>query len=321
LIGGDFVKGQEYLFIYNGTFFDTTIMNVPIAPSQLTFYVRSDSTSIVDMNPASSTAGLESNSGLANTPQDAFKTIQGAMNTIASRYISTQTITIRVSDGTYTTGGHYNSQYVAKWDIIGNTANPGNVTIDCRNLNVSSYVPGIIWAGICFMTGTHGRMEVNGFNCQSYWENIACEGNMILRNIHFNGPVSGQTPFQLGGGQCFVWDTHYYSTTVVCGWWFWVSNGFLAIGDDGSIDATKTTLSPIGTPTLSSGVVGCTSAGTCTVYNGPGNYSWTAACVAPQFTVDNAGGIGFQNGDYTTGTQNALPGNSDGIVGSGGYIY
>src|SRR6516225_5762727 len=116
MIGGNVIAGEEYMFVYNGTNFTSTIMPVPVQPPQTTFYVRTDSTSTVDSN------GLESNSGFANTSTSAFKTIQGAINTIKNRYISQTLITVRVADGTYTSGGQETANYIASWNILGNTS-------------------------------------------------------------------------------------------------------------------------------------------------------------------------------------------------------
>jgi hypothetical protein len=184
LIGGDLYAAQESLFVYNGTFFQTTYQPVPQQAPVLTFYVRSDSTSVVDSN------GLESNSGFFNTPTDAFKTIQGALNTIKYRYISTLQITIRVADGTYSSGVYDDSQYITSWNIVGNTASPGNCIINATSTSTASYVPRA-FAGICVACGQHSHMTINGFTFQSYDNNARCNGWLNILNCNLNAPLSG----------------------------------------------------------------------------------------------------------------------------------
>jgi len=182
----DVVGSMDYLFIWNGTNFSSTIMHSPkIAPTL--FYVRSDSTSIVNM-----TTGLESNTGLANTPQDAFKTIQGAINTIQATYISTISVKIMVSDGSYIGAGFHSSQYISAFEIQGNDANPANCLIDCTSTNLANYVPGAGPAG--FGAGKFGNLTVHGFSIKSYGACIGCDtGVMHVSNCNFQSPTSGHS--------------------------------------------------------------------------------------------------------------------------------
>jgi hypothetical protein len=225
MVGGNFIAGQDYAFIYNGTFFQNTIMPVPQKPPVNTFYVRTDSTSIVDSN------GIESNSGFFNTPQDAFKTIQGAVNTIKLRYISTVAINIDVADGTYSSGVYDDSQYIAAWNIVGNTANPQNCIINCTSTNTGSYVPGA-FAGICVTCGKHSHMTVNGFTLQSYDNNARANGWLSLQNCNLNGPLSGTAAVYVGlAGLIRITGNISYSTANSIGTMFFAdSGGIMQVG-------------------------------------------------------------------------------------------
>jgi hypothetical protein len=288
-------------------------MNAPIAPPQTIFYVRSDSTSTVDMNPNSATAGLETNNGFANTPQSAFKTIQGAINTISSRYISSGEITIRVSDGTYLSGAMVDSQYVAKWNIIGNPTNPENCVVDCRSTSPTNYVPGT-FAGECFQCGPHGFMEVNGFAMMSYYQNCHCMGHQILRNIHFNGSTGGFWGCGgIGGeldlyGNCVIggsMSTLVFSNAMYC------QLGYLDAFITEPLNIT------VAVSISMTAVVYCTNAGICSVYNYPGIWSHSGQVSGYEWYVSNAGGIGMEAGD----NGGVFPASAAGVIGSLGYHY
>src|ERR1700751_619582 len=62
LLSGDITKSMETTFVYNGVNFNGMTPDLQKHPSQTTFYVN--------------TAGNDNNTGFANTPQDAFATIQ-----------------------------------------------------------------------------------------------------------------------------------------------------------------------------------------------------------------------------------------------------
>jgi hypothetical protein len=175
MVGGDLIAGEEMIFIYNGTNFTSMISPVLIAPPVSTFYV----------NPA----GNDNNSGLANTPAAAFATVNGAMNAIKSRYVSQDVITIRVADGTYLGGFGDSSSFIAGWNVIGNSANPGNVVIDASQTTAPA---GTIGGTGCAADGPT-YITLNGFTFKSYYSNIstATGGAIEATNCHFTAPVSG----------------------------------------------------------------------------------------------------------------------------------
>src|SRR5262249_3500099 len=152
-----------YAFIYNGTTFSSVIPNMPITPPQYVFYVRTDGGD--DVN----------HSGLTNTAADAFKTIQGAITLLKQRYISSETITIRVADGYYAGGFSDSSRYVSAWNIIGNAATPANVIIDGSVLTASnppSYYPQPAYPCAAYDAAV---ISIQGLTLRSYNEQIVCE--------------------------------------------------------------------------------------------------------------------------------------------------
>jgi len=237
LIPGNFVPNQEYIFVYNGTFFSTTMQPAPQSPPQTTFYVRSDAVSTVNM-----TTGLETGNGLANTVQDAFKTLQGALNTIMDRYISEQIITVRVADGTYTSGVQVVSSYMAGWNFVGNAANPGNVIINCTSTADGTYVPGSC-PGVCFQNLPGGNLSINGFSCQSYSFNILNNGLMYCSNIKFRSPTSGlSSMFQNAIGTCgfsgYIEANSYNGNDIL----FAVAGGVINLGWDSAYASQRKTI-------------------------------------------------------------------------------
>jgi hypothetical protein len=292
-------KNLEYIFIYNGTNFSSTLMRVPQKPPQLTFYIRSDSTSIVDMNPASPTAGLESNSGLANTPTEAFKTIQGAANTIAARYISTERIKLIVADGTYTSGLYHSSQYISGFELQGNDSNPQNCVIDCRSTTLSSYVPGS--GPGCIGVGKNGNIVAHGFTLQSYSCNATTSGGRLeLYHMNFNGPTSGHTSCiaAVTGGSCLVWGNCSYASNVGGQYIFEAAySGSLSIGaaSDFAEDTRVLNWDYIGTVSGWAGFLAHNSA-VISVANRTGVVNVTGnKLAAREYYAQFGGGIGFLN--------------------------
>jgi hypothetical protein len=210
--GSDFERGAiysglEYTFVYNGVTFSSTIMNVTQRPPQMVFYVRSDSTSTIDTN------GIESNTGLANTPQDSFKSIQGAINTIQLRYVSTTTVKIMVADGVYVGGGHHNSQYITGFEIQGNDANPGNCVIDCTPYSLTNYVKGC--GTVAFFSEVFGNLLIHGFTIKSYSQNVAAYGGKLeAYNCHFTSPIGPTGAITSSvAGHVIIWGTCQYTST------------------------------------------------------------------------------------------------------------
>jgi hypothetical protein len=278
-------KNLEYTFVYNGVTFSSTLMDVPQSPPQTTFYVRTDSLSAVDSN------GLESNTGFANTPQSAFKTLQGAANTIASRYISQNTITVMVADGTYTSGLSITSTYIAAWNFVGNSTNPQNCIINATSTADSSYVPGA-YSGICFVNYAGCHLTINGFSCQSYYDNVRNNGLMFLSNMVISSPSSGNnSAVQNSIGVLNAFGNITSNATVPNEPLFGCTgSGVLNLGWNSIFASQQRTLhlNYVGQLLY---VVTCVDGAQCSVYDNMMTLSGTAP--ANGFLVNTAGGIGF----------------------------
>lgn len=121
-----------------------------VVPSQVrekltanrTYYVRTD--------------GSDSNDGLSNASGGAFLTLQKAWNTVAALDLSIYSVTIKVTDGTYTAGINMSAMPVGGSNILieGNTTTPGNVHINVTNAH-------------CFVVTAPlpCLMNINGFKC------------------------------------------------------------------------------------------------------------------------------------------------------------
>jgi hypothetical protein len=312
---GDVFAGLEYTFVWNGQTFSSTIMNVPKRPPQTTFYVRADSTSIVDSN------GIESNTGFANTPQDAFRTIQGAMNTIQALYISSQTITLRVADGTYTSGFQHSSQYISQYEVIGNQANPGNCLIDCTSVNVNSYVPGSPTA-ICASVGEFGNVILSGFSFKSFSPNIVGGvGVMQVSDCNLSSPTSGNRAIVecvLSANMQFFGNIHIATpqacTAVFQAW----QNGLIYIGVSDYFGQDVLNLYFDGTVTGSAFMHAFTG-GVMLVHNDTGSQGNTIVVHGGPFNgyeylADTSGGI-----DFSVGTT-YFPATQPGIATPPGYV-
>jgi hypothetical protein len=300
MVAGNLTAGEEYTFIYGGGastsyHFDSTIPPIPRAPPQTTFYVRADSTSVIDAN------GIESNTGFANTTTDAFKSIQGAINTIKSRYISQNTVTIRVADGYYTSGFGDSSNYIASWSIIGNAANPGNVTIDATSTNAASYVPGAPHAS-CIESNSACVMSVNGFNLKYLYQGVVAQagGNLSPTNIWFNASSnSGGTAFVGGGGggNMFISGNFQYSGNVPnsalisCG-----GGATINIGShDPYFGSIPVSFNMVGAPNFTNGVCGAASNGSVGLWGSV--VSWNGVQpIGRQYNCSSCGGIVFIDG-------------------------
>lgn len=91
-----------------------------VLTSSRTYYVRTD--------------GSDSNDGLTNTSGGAFKSVQKAIDTVASLIIGANNVTIKLADGTYS-NSDANVLVSSPWlgtgtvTIEGNTTTPGNVIL------------------------------------------------------------------------------------------------------------------------------------------------------------------------------------------------
>jgi hypothetical protein len=295
-VGGEFTAGEEYIFIYNGTNFTSTIPPIPLEPPQTIFYVRTD--------------GNDNNSGFANTPTAAFQTVQGAINAIENRYISQKIITVRVNDGTYTSGWTVNGQYIVGWEFIGDTANPQNCVINATSTNPSSYVTGAP-KGVCCSVGSLGQMIVTGFTFQSYLMNVLATGYVELNIINFTGPTSGD-PIISGGGpsaDIYLHGNCNFSTTNSLTCLFSMDGGQMSFGYTDPNWGTSSTLDFAinNAVTVTEAVAVSQGGAVMIVYNA--NVGFTGAVpTGKQYLCSTAGGIAFD------GPATAIPGTQPGVV-------
>ena len=92
-----------------------------IAPPTDTFYV---------IGPK----GNDNNTGFSPSPAEGFRTIQGAINKLSSRYITTGTVTINISSGEYE-GFSVPNSMVANWNIRSLEGNKKTVLINATDPN------------------------------------------------------------------------------------------------------------------------------------------------------------------------------------------
>jgi hypothetical protein len=139
-----------------------------------TYYVRTD--------------GNDSNTGLVNTSGGAFRTIQKAVDTVATLLdLGSHTVTISIADGSYT-------ENVLLRDFI---ASGGSVTISGNNTTPSNVVLTNTGSGVCFSysgaSGVGGSYKITGMKIQA-----ASEGAGILlyvqnhRNIWIDKLIFGR---------------------------------------------------------------------------------------------------------------------------------
>lgn len=292
-IGGETVGGEEYIFIYNGVHFTTTIMHVKPYPPQNIFYVNG-------------TYGNDYNSGLSDngTPStEAFKSVQGAINRIKERYISSVEITVRVADGTYDTGWSDSGNYIASWNIVGNTSNPGNCTIDATSMSSAHYATNGSPQGSSVGCGFACKMTVQGFNFKSQYPNVGSSGNLTCLNCHFTAPL-----YRASDPHCVVSNgiitlggyCTFDGQGSACG-------GFLEAGSSGTIGLSSYTdpiyggsaqcqINVVGTPSFASAAGGygafCTAGTNGIIYLGlPGTIFSGGICHGYQYIVHAGGGV------------------------------
>jgi hypothetical protein len=314
---GDMFASQNYIFMYNGVSLCTTLQ--PVAQKTTgtlpatTFYVRSDSTSTIDSN------GIESQDGLANTVGSAFRHIQGAVNTIKQNYISQNTITIRVADGTYVGDGAYiTNGFIAAWNIIGNTSSPSNCVVDCTSTNAATYIPGMN-AGSCFGgQGSGINITIQGFYMRSYYSNADNVGGaMAAINCYYTAPVVGSpTCGASGGGNYTVGGTNnYFSGANACDCWLSAYNsGSCGMGGHDVYGTSSTVINIVGNPVMNRAFVEAISAGTITIFQTTVSFPGGTP-QGPQYYCDSGGGINFMDG----GTW-GFPGSQPGVVFPPGWV-
>jgi hypothetical protein len=294
--------------------FTSTIQTFPQQTSGIikatTFYVRADSTSTVN------SSGMESQTGLANTAAAAFKTIQGAINTISANYISTQQITVRVGPGVFNGGGTYvgdtitvNNSYIASWLFIGDTTTPSNVRIDASSTSVNNYIPGCRPLTACTIAGG-ALATVQGFQFVSNSCNAGAQASstLYLNNCWFTSNPTGEPViFTTGGSTVSLFDLRNSGVLVGSGNFFSSSGpieSFMAayggaagyLGETSIYGNTTVTVNMSGTVTVTSGWLQAVNSGT--IYLGPSSVTtWPGSSVSgPGYQCTTGGGIVFSGG-------------------------
>ena len=130
------------------------LANVTLLTTNTTFYVNAST-------------GNDSNSGLASS--SAFATIQGAINTISTRYIATQGVTIQIANGTYS-GFNINTSMISSWTITGNIASPASVTVSAATAAINT-------GRACQIFST--QVKISGILFTAYYECINSNGSVV----------------------------------------------------------------------------------------------------------------------------------------------
>lgn len=316
-IGGELIGSEEYPFIYNGTNFTSCIMNVLEKPPQNTFYV----------NPV---YGYDWNSGLSDsgtTGSQAFKTIQGAINRIKERYVSETAITLRCADGTYTSGFAEDTNYIASWNIVGDTSNPQNCIIDCTSTVASSYIAPAE-PGVCVSCGKIAKMIVEGFMFKGQYSNAVSSGSLSISNCWFTAPLySPVSPHTIvvDNGTLNVTGTCTFSASVGCGGLFNSGAGG-AMGIGGGVDplygtATYCTFNVIGNPSLYTSASGygavATAENSSMIAFSQATMTWEGGQFQGyQYICTTAGGIYFDH----NAINGWLPASMAGVVSAPGWV-
>ena len=305
LLNGDIIANMETTFVYNGVNFNNMLPDLPKHPVQTVFYV----------NPS----GNDNNSGLANTSAQAFATVSGAMNQIKTRYTSQTTITIRVADGVYIDAFYDNTNYIASWNIVGNTTTPGNVTINAISTSGSSYPSAYAGPGRgCVSYGT-AVITINGLTFQSFYENAAASGGGYLQinNCVFTSPTSGASG-AIGAntdGKVQLYGNCSYSGSVsnICIFYVY-SSGTMTFGYHDAIATNNLSFNIVGTPPIATATMSASGNGTVVFYNTAVTFTGgIPTCM--QYNITTGGGIISETGVYTM-----FPGTIPGQVTPPGWL-
>lgn len=304
-IGGELVGTEEFIFIYNGTHFTSTIMNVPERPPQNIFYVNG-------------TFGNDYNSGLSDngtSTTQAFKTPQGAINRIKERYISSTQITIRVADATYIGGWSDNENYIASWNFVGNTANPQNCIIDATSTNPTDYQPGAE-GGSCVASLGTAQMTVQGFTFKSYYWNLVTRdgGNILAIGNNYTGSTAGQGCIAASrGGHIGLSGVNKYTSSLSVNAVFTAQEaGVLNIGGHNVFATNSFSMAVSGGGACPGGVASASSGGVIAIDNSVVTFTG-GLLTGPDFLAQTAGGVLFNGGS------GILPGTSPGSAIAPGY--
>jgi hypothetical protein len=302
MVGGNVVAGEEAQFIYNGTNFTSWVPPIPQQPPQTTFYVRPD--------------GNDNNDGFANTAAHAFLTISGAMAMISSRYISQNTITLRVADGLYVDAFAATTGYISSWNIIGNAANPGNVVVNATSTNQGAYPPHAGIARACQAAGP-GNITIQGFTFQSYFDNLAAVagGNITVTGCNFTAPTSGAAAviFSTGGHVTLYGNCQYTGSSPVGTIFVTADCGTMTFGYYDALFTNNLVFNISASSQVTSTTITAYRSGSGRVHNPACAFTgYQPTC--QQYNCSTGGGISF-----STGVNTIFPGTQPGVVTSPGW--
>jgi len=123
--------------------------------------------------------GNDANDGIST--QWPFKTIQGAINTIASKYLTFAQVTIQVADGEYD-GVTIPASLVQNWAFIGNPSDPASTVIKAQTLDINRGRA---------VTSRGNGVYFDGFELKSAYENFSINDatTTSIRNCILNIPT------------------------------------------------------------------------------------------------------------------------------------
>lgn len=126
---GDFQPNDLLFLVFDGSRFrlDPTMLSMDRRYSKLT-QPPTDTFYVIGPN------GNDNNTGFSTSPTEGFRTIQGAINKISSRYITTGTVTINLSPGVYE-GFSVSNSLIANWNIRSLEGNKRSVLVSATDPN------------------------------------------------------------------------------------------------------------------------------------------------------------------------------------------
>lgn len=213
-----------------------------------------------------------------------FKTIQGALNAIAARYLTTGTITVNVADNASYIAYSIPPSNIGAWNIVGNNTSPGNVIVTAASQAVNNGY-GAISSGNVTLSG----MSFNSFNSNV----IANSGFCLLNQSILHAPTNSAPQFCLAAAaaQLNLTGTIGYSGSCAG---FGVAQAFgrLVFGSPvNPSTTTPVTLGITGTPAWSVGGISALSQGQVQLTN-PGT-TITGAATGPRWKDDSLSTIAF----------------------------
>lgn len=302
MVGGNLVASEEMMFIFNGVDFTSIVPPIPQQPPQTTFYVRPD--------------GNDSNTGFANTPQAAFATISGAINQIEARYISQNVITIRVADGHYIDGFETTSQYIAGWDVIGDTNNPQNVIIDATSVNSAAYPSPYATPGASCGAYNNSNLTVQGMSFLSYLGSCVANGGSVdVWSCVFNATIIGEPTIQCITSKMRIFGNNTCSIAAPNGTFIGVyDGGNIGMGWSDGISSLPCSVNVVNGSQITNCTVEASGCGSITIDTTVTTFTgFVPNC--RQYVCESAGGITFVGGNTTI-----FPGAQPGLVQAPGWI-